>query len=142
MQGGNATTDETPTPKPDLASLERLVGTWQVSGDAQEQARYEWAEGKFFLLQHFDIVHGGRTIKGIEVIGHLRPLDGVPSAEIWTRVYSFVDGLTPDYVYAAVIAAITIAPTPMLLQRRRLAPRAWQRARSPYTRCLSRRPTS
>ncbi|MBA3944869.1 MAG: hypothetical protein H0X37_09950 [Herpetosiphonaceae bacterium] len=65
-------TTETPIPNSDLTSLERLVGTWQVSGDAQGQVHYEWTEGKFFLLQHFDLVHGGRTIKGIEVIGHLR----------------------------------------------------------------------
>lgn len=38
-------------------------------------------------------------IKGIELIGHLQRLEGGPSEEIWTRVYSFVDGLTLDYVY-------------------------------------------
>ncbi len=91
--------NETLTPNPDLQTLARLVGTWQVSGDAQGQSRYEWTEGGFFLVQHFDLVREGRPIRGIELIGHLRPLEGEPSEEIWTRVYSFTDGLTLDYVY-------------------------------------------
>lgn len=91
--------NETPTPNPDLQTLARLIGTWQVSGDAQGQSRYEWAEGGFFLVQHFDLVKDGRPIKGIELIGHLRSLEGEPSEDIWTRVYSYVDGLTLDYVY-------------------------------------------
>lgn len=91
--------DETTSPNPDLQTLARLVGSWQISGDAQGQVRYEWTDGGFFLVQHFDLVHGGRPIKGIEVIGHLRQLEGEPTEEIWTRVYSFTDGLTLDYVY-------------------------------------------
>lgn len=91
--------DHTALPAADLKRLDRLTGTWRVSGDANGQVRYEWAEGGFFLVQHFDLVHDGRPIKGIEMIGHLRPLDGEPSDEIWTRVYSFVDGMTLDYVY-------------------------------------------
>jgi hypothetical protein len=86
-------------PNPDLERLSRLVGTWQVSGDATGQVKYEWLEGQFFLEQHFDLVHNGRCIKGIEVIGHLHPFDGQPSKDIRTRVYSFTDGMTLDYVY-------------------------------------------
>lgn len=103
-----AMTIKTSTPNPDLASLDRLVGIWQVAGDAEGQVRYEWAEGGFFLVQHFDLLHGGRAIKGIEVIGHLHPLDGAPSKEIWTRVYSYVDGLTLDYVYELLDNTLTI----------------------------------
>ncbi|MDQ3012467.1 MAG: hypothetical protein M3X11_17380 [Acidobacteriota bacterium] len=90
---------QSPQPNPDLKSLDRLVGAWKVSGDAQGQIRYEWAEGGFFLLQHFDLDHGGRMIKGIEVIGHLQLFGEEPGQEIRTRVYSFLDGLTLDYVY-------------------------------------------
>lgn len=100
--------NETSTPNPDLQKLTRLVGTWQVSGDAQGQVRYEWAEGGFFLMQHFDLMHDGRPIKGIEVIGHLRQLEGEPSEDIWTRVYSFADGLTLDYVYELERGTLTI----------------------------------
>jgi hypothetical protein len=76
-----------------------LVGTWKISGEAQGQIRYEWMEGGLFLVQHFDLEHGGRKIKGIEVIGHLHRLGEEPGDELRTRVYSFLDGLTLDYVY-------------------------------------------
>jgi hypothetical protein len=88
-----------PGPKPDLKNLNRLVGTWKVSGEAQGQVRYEWTEGGFFLAQHFDLEHGGRPIRGIEMIGHLQGLGEEPSKDIRARVYSFLDGLTLDYVY-------------------------------------------
>lgn len=92
----------------DLKSLERLVGTWQVSGDAQGQINYEWMEGGFFMIQHFDLLHGGRQIKGIEVIGHLQAFGEAPSADIRTRVYSLLDGLTLDYVYELEGDTLTI----------------------------------
>lgn len=95
-------------PKPDLNSLNRLVGTWQVSGDAIGTTKYEWTEGGFFLKQHFDLVHDGRAIQGIELIGHLHPFDGEPSTDIHTRVYSFTDGMTLDYVYEVAANTLTI----------------------------------
>ena len=93
------TPQQSPRPNPDLKSLDRLVGTWNVSGEAQGQISYEWQEGGFFLVQHFDLDHGGHMIKGIEMIGHLQGLGEEPGADIRTRVYSFLDGLTLDYVY-------------------------------------------
>lgn len=95
-------------PNPDLRSLDRLVGTWQVSGGATGQVRYEWAEGGFFLLQHFDLLHGGHAIRGIEVIGHLHSFGGEPSPDIRARVYSFTEGLTLDYVYELEGDTLTI----------------------------------
>lgn len=38
-------------------------------------------------------------IKGIEIIGHEKNFFGEESAEIKTKVYSFTDGMTLDYVY-------------------------------------------
>ena len=102
------TPQQSPKPNHDLKSLDRLVGTWKVSGDAQGQVRYEWMEGGFFLVQHFDFEHGGRKIKGIEVIGHLQRLGEEPGKEIRTRVYSFLDGLTLDYVYEVDGDTLTI----------------------------------
>ena len=104
----NDTVQQLPVPNPDLKSLDRLVGTWQVSGEAQGQIRYEWEEGGFFLVQHFDLDHGGHMIKGIEVIGHLQGLGEEPGADIRTRVYSFLDGLTLDYVYELAGDTLTI----------------------------------
>jgi hypothetical protein len=85
------TPQQSPGPNPDLKSLDRLVGT-KVSGEAQGEIRYEWEEGGFFLVQHFDLNHDGHMIKGIEVIGHLQGLGEEPGQEFRTRVYSFLDG--------------------------------------------------
>jgi hypothetical protein len=63
-------------PNPDLRSLYRLVGRWQASGDATGQVRHEWTPGGFFLMQHFDLIHDGRGIQGIEVIWHRHPFGG------------------------------------------------------------------
>lgn len=85
-------------PHPDLKNLEKLVGTWKLSGDTSGRVTYEWMEGGFFLLQHMDFDHGGHRIKGLEIIGHLRPFGEEPSQDIKSRVYSS-EGETLDYVY-------------------------------------------
>ncbi len=95
-------------PVPDLKSLDRLAGVWNLSGEAQGQIKFEWMEGGHFLVQHFDFIHDGRKIKGIEIIGHLQRLGEEPSKDIRTRVYSFLDGLTLDYVYEVVGDTLTI----------------------------------
>jgi hypothetical protein len=106
------TTTESPMPEarphPDLDGLHRLVGTWRLSGEAQGTIEYEWAEGGFFLLQHVDIVHDGKRISGIEIIGRQYRLVGEPSAEIASRFYSYLDGLTLDYTYELWDDTLTI----------------------------------
>ncbi|HZD60039.1 MAG TPA: hypothetical protein VE439_06250 [Anaerolineae bacterium] len=87
-----------PTPNPDLKSLDRLVGTWKISGGAQGQGTYEWMEGGFFLIQHVDFEQYGQKIKGIEIIGHERKFGEEPSEEIKSRFYDNL-GNTLDYVY-------------------------------------------
>ena len=91
-----------PEPNPDLRSLNKLFGTWKVSGEARGRLRFEWMEGGFFLIQHVDIEYGGRRIKGMEVIGHHQRLGEEPSKEIRSRFYSSNDGMTLDYVYQLV----------------------------------------
>lgn len=91
-------TNETAMPNPDLKSLEPLVGTWRMSGDTRGSVRYEWLEGGFFLIQHFDFELYDHKVQGIEVIGHLQPFGEAPSAEIKSRAYDSV-GNTLDYVY-------------------------------------------
>jgi hypothetical protein len=71
----NSATTEAPqqpqTPNPALSSLDRLVGTWNVSGQSIEgKVTFEWMEGGFFLIQYADFVHDGHKIKGIEIIGY------------------------------------------------------------------------
>lgn len=95
-------------PNPDLKSLEKLVGTWKVSGGIEGTNTFEWTEGGFFLIQHFDFERGGHSIKGIEIIGHELNFGEEPSAEIKSRVYSFLDGMTLNYIYEMDGDALTI----------------------------------
>ena len=85
-------------PNPDLKSLEPLVGTWTLTGEAQGTVTYAWMDGGFFLLQHVDFDHGHHRIKGLEVIGHLKSFGEEPSEDIKSRFYSST-GDTLDYVY-------------------------------------------
>lgn len=85
-------------PNPDLKSLGRLVGTWEISGDVQGTVAFEWMEGDFFLIQRVELGQYGQRIKGIEVIGHERQFGTEPSEDIKSRFYSNT-GDTLDYVY-------------------------------------------
>jgi hypothetical protein len=84
-----------------LKRFEKLVGTWTLTGEATGQVTYEWLEGGFFLLQHVEMEHAGNQIKGLEVIGHLRPFGEEPGIDIKSRFYSST-GDTLDYVYELV----------------------------------------
>jgi hypothetical protein len=87
-------------PSSALQSLQRLVGKWDISGSTiHGQVSYEWMEGHFFLCQHFDLVHDGRQIKGIEIIGHHREF-GAEKASEDLKAHVFDNtGNTLDYVY-------------------------------------------
>jgi hypothetical protein len=89
---------QVPEQNPDLKGLDRLVGTWEVSGGAQGKATYEWMEGGFFLVQRVDLEQYGQRVKGIEIIGHERPFGAEPSQDIKSRFYDNT-GNTLDYVY-------------------------------------------
>jgi hypothetical protein len=86
-------------PTADLKSLDRLIGTWKQSGELDGEITYEWAEGGFFLIQRVDLVQSGNSIKGIEIIGHEFTFGSAPSQDIKSRFYSYMDGMTLDYVY-------------------------------------------
>lgn len=99
---------EAPAPSLDLKNLDKLVGTWRVSGpDISGQVKFEWLEGGFFLLQHVDFIHGGREIKGLEVIGHERQFGQEPGEEIKSRFYDNT-GDTLDYIYELEGGTLTI----------------------------------
>ena len=82
-----------------LKNFDKLIGTWKLTGDATGQITFKWLEGGRFIMQEVDIEYGGRNIKGIEMIGCLQRVGEEPSKEVWSRFYSFLDGLTLDYVY-------------------------------------------
>jgi hypothetical protein len=109
-ENNEARGDQQPAePAPDVRALGRLVGEWEVSGDyVQGTSRYEWMEGGFFLLQHYDFeTPEGRKVAGVEVIGHERPFGAEPSEDIKARAYSNT-GDTLDYVYELEDDALTI----------------------------------
>ena len=96
-----------PLPNPDLEDLNRLVGEWKVSGEAQGTVRYELMEGGFFLIQHVDLEQYGQRNKGLEIIGHEQAFGGEPSEAIKSRYYDSM-GNTFDYVYEVEGDTLTI----------------------------------
>ena len=95
-------------PNRDLKSLDRLVGTWKQTGELDGEITYERAEGGFFLIQRVDFMHGENKIKGMEIIGHEFTFGAEPSQDIKSRFYSFMDGMTLDYVYEIEGDTLTI----------------------------------
>jgi hypothetical protein len=98
MTEESAYPQQAPQPAPDLQPLDRLAGTWNVTGGARGTVVYEWMEGRFFLVQHVDLEQEGQRIKGIEIIGHERPFGAEPGPEVKSRYYDSM-GNTLDYVY-------------------------------------------
>ncbi|MBI5160978.1 MAG: hypothetical protein HY996_06155 [Micrococcales bacterium] len=94
----------TSRPNPDLRSLDRLIGTWEVTGEATGTVTYEWAEGGFFLFQHVEL--GGT--KGIEIIGHEQKYGEEPSTDIRSRYYGFSEGETLEYTYEIASDTLSI----------------------------------
>ena len=59
-------TSSHPSQTSDLNNLgERLVGTWEMSGEVSGTVTYEWMEGGFFLIQRVDLEQYGQRIKGL-----------------------------------------------------------------------------
>lgn len=81
-----------------LRALDRLAGTWRVTGGAEGTVTYRWLDGGFFLIQEIDLVQDGRPVKGMEVIGRERPFGAGPGEDVTSRYYGS-QGETFDYVY-------------------------------------------
>jgi hypothetical protein len=88
-----------PEPSAELRELgDRMIGKSRLSGGVEGTTRFEWMEGGYFLIQHVDLEQHGMEIKGIEIIGNLRPFGEPPSEDIRSRFYDN-QGNTLDYVY-------------------------------------------
>ncbi|HCT81522.1 MAG TPA: hypothetical protein DGG94_12720 [Micromonosporaceae bacterium] len=85
-------------PDPALRTLDKLVGTWRISGDASGTVTYRWMVGGFFLAQEGELELYGHHNRFTEIIGHERPFGGEPSPDIKSRTYT-AEGDTLDYVY-------------------------------------------
>ena len=77
-----------PAPNPGLKALEKLVGTWKVSGDTKGQLSYEWMDGGFFLVARGDTEQGGQRTKHVEIIGYDHEAGGAPSDVMTSRLYT------------------------------------------------------
>lgn len=90
-----------------VAALDRLVGHWDVTGEAVGTVTYEWLAGGYFLLQRVALEQYGQQTTGIEVIGQLRPFMEPPSEHVHSRFYDS-QGNTLDYVYELAGDELTI----------------------------------
>ncbi|MEU0953075.1 hypothetical protein ABZ353_12115 [Streptomyces niveus] len=98
---------ETNLPSAELRALDRLVGTWAVTGGAEGTVRYEWMPGRFFLIQHVQLTQFGEPVTGTELIGNLRPFGEPAGADVVSRYYDS-NGNTFDYVYELTGDKLTI----------------------------------
>ncbi|CCH35392.1 hypothetical protein ABZ816_12370 [Actinosynnema sp. NPDC047251] len=97
-----------PVPDAELAALDRMVGTWKVTGGAEGTVTYRWLEGGHFLVQDIDLEQYGERILGMEVIGRERPFGAEQaSVDIKSRYYGH-KGDTLDYVYELEGDVLTI----------------------------------
>lgn len=82
-----------------LTFLERLVGTWTMSGGTEGRITYEWMDGGFFLIARGDLNQQGQRLKHIEIIGYHHPVeaDG-PASMLTSRLYTST-GNTLDYTH-------------------------------------------
>ncbi|MEU1726742.1 hypothetical protein ACNF49_24485 [Actinomadura sp. ATCC 39365] len=94
-------------PSPELKALDRLVGTWKVTGGAEGTVRYEWLPGRFFLVQHVELTQFGEPVTGMEIIGNLRPFGEPTGTDVVSRYYDSA-GNTFDYVYEPAGDRLTI----------------------------------
>ena len=55
-----------------LRTLDRLVGSWTVSGPdgLTGEVRYDWMDGGRFLVQQVDLHSAGEHTRGVEYIGY------------------------------------------------------------------------
>jgi hypothetical protein len=104
----NLSVQQASVPDAALKRLDRLVGTWKLSGGVQGQITYEWMDGGFFLMQHVELERDGNKNTGLEIIGRERGFGATePSADIKSRYYDNL-GNTFDYVYEIEGDTLTI----------------------------------
>lgn len=92
---------------PALHALNRLVGTWQITGDATGTVTYRWLPGHHFLVQEGELELFGHRNRFIEIIGRLKPFGGASSTDIHSRTYTST-GDTLDYIYEIQGDTLTI----------------------------------
>jgi hypothetical protein len=85
---GQKERSEAPSRNPGLKALDKLVGTWKVSGETEGELSYEWMEGGFFLIARGDTQQGGQGTKHVEIIGYDHDVGATPSDVMTSRLYT------------------------------------------------------
>jgi hypothetical protein len=90
MSNSSDTERAEPTAPPaDLKALgDRLVGTWEVSGEAEGETTWEWMEGGFFLIQRGWTRRESVEQTYIQIIGCDRMPGAEPADSITGRLYT------------------------------------------------------
>jgi hypothetical protein len=97
-----------PKALPEVKALDRLVGTWKISGGADGIATYEWMEGGYFLMQHTVMGSGEQAHKAVDIIGYEKRADEDETERLITsRSYSN-KGLVSNYTYELKDDTLTI----------------------------------
>src|SRR5215207_3989249 len=100
IQETNTQAKQLPQPDPALKRLDRLVGTWELTGrtlDAQEdnitgRVVIEWMPGGFFLQQRGEMNFMGFKAHSLEILGYNPATDTFPAT-----VYSSMGGVPLSY---------------------------------------------
>jgi hypothetical protein len=98
-------TESTPIPssRGPLQALDKLVGTWTISGPSSSgRVRYSWADDGAALIQHVDLTNEGERTTGIE---HIRYDE---SSRTFPSQYRGSDGEILEYVYDITGDTLTI----------------------------------
>ena len=75
----------TPTIPP-WAALDRLVGTWEITGEATGRVTFRWLAGGGFLHQEGHLDFDGHRNEFVELIGRAHPPNAARPADITSRV--------------------------------------------------------
>ncbi len=89
-------------PDPALRRLDRLVGTWEISGrtlgskedNIRGRVTIAWLPGEFFLEQRGHMTFMDATIDSLEIVGYDPAMDTFPST-----VYSNLGGIPVTYFW-------------------------------------------
>ena len=90
-----------------LNPLDRLVGTWKISGGSEGETTYDWMEGGHFLIQRGEATREGQTFTFLQIIGYDRTPGAAPGDAIVGRLYTST-GDTLSYVCEADDQGLTI----------------------------------
>jgi hypothetical protein len=98
--------------RPALERLNPLVGTWTLQeredgGGVRGTHVFEWMEGGYFLLQHVDLNHIWRPVKGLEIIGYGRDREGKVPKDCTSHFFDST-GNHFEYIYEVSGDTITI----------------------------------